>query len=254
MKNILASNPVVDVNCMIGRGVDRLWKFDTADQLEAQLDAFHIRRAVVWHAAANNWNVPDGNAMLLRDIAGRDRLRPCLVATPHFDTAEMPAAARYRQQLASIRPAALRLFPRTAQFSLSPFFAGELLEIANRFRLPLMVDYDELEPAALAEAAGTFPAIPWMILNSMFRHSRMLFPLLRQCPNVHVVTSFFDSNLLEEIVAKFGPERVLFGSGMPQVHPGPMVAVVTYADVPEADKAAILGGNWARIERETRWT
>jgi hypothetical protein len=240
---------------MLGRGADRLWKFSTAAELLRHMDHFHLERAVVYHSLAFDWNLADGHRMLLREIAGKRRLRPCLVATPHLGTAEMPPARAYRAYLRKIRPAAVRLFPNSFCFKLHPFFAGELLEIFDELRLPVLLPWAECDPVAVAEVAGAYANIPFVLLKAGFKQPRHLYPLLQKRDNVFCSTSnFFDTNLLEEIVARFGARRVLFGSDMPRFHPGPPLAVVCYADIRPADKRLILGGNWRRLEGGVRWS
>lgn len=251
---LTVSARAVDVNCSIGRAPDRTWKFETADALLGYMDEFGIDRAVVWHRLAETWSVRDGNETLLKEIASRPRLRPCLMATPHLGTWEMPAAAEYRVQLAEIRPAAVRLHPKRHEYRLLPYFAGPLLEILNELRLPVLLPWEELDPADLAQTTQAFPDIPFVLLRAGYKVSRCLFPFMQQSANVFVSTNdFLDTNLLEEIVARFGAQRVLFGSDMPRMHPGPALALVCYADAPPEAKAKMLGGNWRRLEESVRW-
>jgi predicted TIM-barrel fold metal-dependent hydrolase len=251
-KNLVAQAHAVDVNCMLGRGVDRLWKFSTAAELLKHLDAFHIERALVYHSMAYDWNLADGNRMLLEELGNHRRLLPCVVASPHLGTAEMPDAKSYRAWLRKVRPAAVRLFPNS--YKLHSFFAGELLDILDSLRLPVLINWGDLDPVALAEVSGEYAHIPFVLLKAGFKQSRSLFPLLEKRKNTYFSTSnFCDTDLLEEIVARYGARRLLFGSDMPRFHPGPALAIVCLADISAADKTLILGGNWRRLEGGVRW-
>ena len=48
---------------------------------------------------------------------------------------------------------------------------------------------------------------------------------------------------IESAVAALGPERVVFGSDAPRASLGSALALLRYADLGEADRARILGGN-----------
>ncbi|GMU23761.1 MAG: hypothetical protein AMXMBFR13_38390 [Phycisphaerae bacterium] len=60
-------------------------------------------------------------------------------------------------------------------------------------------------------------------------------------------SSQIDNGMLEHAVDELGPERILFGTDMPLLDPFVQLAKVTGADLDEAAKALILGGNLVRI-------
>jgi predicted TIM-barrel fold metal-dependent hydrolase len=53
-------------------------------------------------------------------------------------------------------------------------------------------------------------------------------------------------------VRVFGPHRWVFGLGYPQAEGGAVVAGLSYARIPDAAKAAIAYGNFARLLGETK--
>lgn len=68
-------------------------------------------------------------------------------------------------------------------------------------------------------------------------------------PNLLLDTasSQIDNGMLEYAVAELGAQRILFGTDMPLLDPHTQLAKVTGADLSEADKQAILGGNLAGL-------
>jgi predicted TIM-barrel fold metal-dependent hydrolase len=83
--------------------------------------------------------------------------------------------------------------------------------------------------------------------------ARLMYPLLEKRPNVFFdLSRFADYGIVEEIVAKFGAGRLLFGSGMPFLNPGAAITYVCYAEIAEKDKRMILSGNWERMEKAIR--
>ena len=68
-------------------------------------------------------------------------------------------------------------------------------------------------------------------------------------PNVYFDVCGFDPErgVVEKAVEILGAERVLFGSDAPGRNYAGQIAKVLYADISEADRRAILGGNAARL-------
>ena len=52
------------------------------------------------------------------------------------------------------------------------------------------------------------------------------------------------------MTARFGAEKLLFGTAYPERYTGSMLAVVRAAAVTEAQRALIFGGNLERIVKE----
>jgi uncharacterized protein len=70
-------------------------------------------------------------------------------------------------------------------------------------------------------------------------------------PNVHLdlTGSRLFSGLLEAMVARVGPERILFGTDMPFIDPRPGLGRVLMADIADDAKRLILGLNALRVYR-----
>ena len=84
--------------------------------------------------------------------------------------------------------------------------------------------------------------------NVSYTHKRSLFGLLDACPNLYCDTSCFHAYRgLEEVCASFGAERMLFGTRLPYYNALAAKALVLYADLDGADRAAIAGGNLRRL-------
>jgi len=254
MGNIIKEAETVDVNCMIGRGTGVSYKFETAQELSEYLRGNNISKAVVSSFMALNWNLKDGNKQLFDETEKFKNLIPCPILSPHLGTSELPDADGLIRMLKLHRVSAVKVYPGKGAYPFDKFYAGKLLEILNEFRIPLLVEWDELNIPSLPEVTADFPDIPFILLFAGFRKSRMMYPLLEKRKNIFFDTSrFADYKILEEIVKLFGAERILFGSGMPCFNPGPAITLLCLADIPEIDKKQILSGNWKRMEGGVKW-
>ena len=254
MKNIMLDSGAVDVNCMIGRGMGVSYKFETAQELSGYLKKYHISKAVVSSFMSLNWNLKDGNSRLFDETGKIKNLIPCPILSPHLGTSELPPAPELIKMLRRHRITAIKAYPAKGHYLLDKFYAGKLLEILNEFRIPLLMDWDQVDKSSLPEVAAEFPNIPFILLFAGFLESRMMYPLIEKRKNIFFDTSrFADYKILEEIVRLFGAERLLFGSGMPCFNPGPPITLICLSDISDKDKKSILSGNWKRLEGGVKW-
>ena len=83
-----------------------------------------------------------------------------------------------------------------------------------------------------------------MLTGVPFRLSRQVYALLAETPNVRVETSSFQLHGgIEDVCAKFGATRLLFGTAAPHFKMGPSVMAVKYAGISDNEKAMIAAGN-----------
>ena len=142
----------------------------------------------------------------------------------------------------------VRLYPRTHTFSLAEWCLGELLDTLERHRVPLSVELAETGWDQIHALCAAHPALPVLVTRAGYRQERMLFPLWERHPNLYIETSHFQAHRgLEHAVACFGPERLLFGTGLPFFSPGAAVMLVHRAEVSEDARAAVAGGNLRRL-------
>ena len=79
-------------------------------------------------------------------------------------------------------------------------------------------------------------------------HIRDLAALLAACPNVYLETSnFIGQDHVTQFVRRFGAERLLYGSFLPVNDPYTAAGMILDADISEADKEKIAGGNLRRL-------
>jgi len=86
-----------------------------------------------------------------------------------------------------------------------------------------------------------------------WRAQRTVVEQLARHPNVHADTSGvrrFD--LLVEAVSAGGPEKILFGTDGPWLHPGVELSKVYALGLPPAQEALVLGGNLLRLISRAR--
>jgi predicted TIM-barrel fold metal-dependent hydrolase len=128
----------------------------------------------------------------------------------------------------------------------------EVCEAARAFGLPVL--YDPVGEVAVAELlAQEYPDVNFILphLGSFaddWSAQLALIDHLVRHPNIFTDTSGvrrFD--LLQQAVARAGAHKVLFGSDGPWLHPGVELAKIHALELPERERALVLGQNLLRL-------
>ena len=244
---------IIDINCMIGSWPAKQRQFREPDTLIAEMDKYRLDSCVAYHSMSL-WSTQRGNALtrqMSMDSAGR--IKSCYVLEPNLGSSEMPEAEALLKQLSEEKPAAVRLLPKTKNYRVDEFYCGELLEVINELKLPVLFAAEE-NPGfeCLPLLAKAYPGIKFILLRHGFKDSRYLLPLIKKLDNIYLETGMMvDTGLIEEIVDKYGSEKLLFGSGLPFFVPAGALSLILYARIKDEDKENILGRNWLRLEERT---
>lgn len=245
---------IIDVNCAVGRMMTRQ-HFRDRDTLLRTMDDYRISRAVVYDAAAL-WDAWRGNAAARAIADGSDaRLQACYLLRPNLGGGEMPAAGELLERLRVERPAAVRISPERDACPLTAFHYSELLDVLATLRLPVLLEYEaRMVSEHLPTLAEAFPQLPFVVLHIPHRQSNVILPLLRQRANIYLDTcTLCDAGLVEEIVARCGDRRLLYGSGMPVFLPGGSLGLLLYARIAADSRDRILAGNWLALQEGISW-
>jgi uncharacterized protein len=218
----------------------------TVDDLLERMDRAGIHSALVHHTLAAQWDPAEGNAALLHELAGRCRLLPCFVILPDAtrETLPSPEVAAVARSLHG----AACVFPQAHGFALADWCMGGALRALEDAGVPLTVDIGQTDWPALDSILSSHPGLPVVLLGVSYRCDRYLYPLWDRHPNLHLETTTYQPFLgLEEVCARYGPERLVFGTSFPTLEPGGAIARLTFAELPSAAMAAIAGGTLAQL-------
>ncbi|MDX6469857.1 MAG: uncharacterized protein QOF75_1660 [Gaiellaceae bacterium] len=132
----------------------------------------------------------------------------------------------------------------------------EVCEAAARYRLPVLVDV-YARAHAVDMFAPAYPAVNFVVAHlgsfadDWKTHQTVIDQLVRH-PNVYADTSGvrrFD--YLVEAVQRAGPEKLLFGSDGPWLHPGLELEKIRLLKLPPRAEALVTGGNALRLLRRS---
>jgi predicted TIM-barrel fold metal-dependent hydrolase len=215
--------------------------------LTAELARAGIARALAHHGVARDYDPAVGNELLLQEVAAAPSLVPCATLLPP-STGELAPLEALLPALIASGVRAVRLYPRSHNFSLAEWCSGALLDALERRQLPLSLDLAETDWEAIHQLCRAHPRLPVMVTRVNYRQERYLYPLWELHQNLHVEISLFQAHrALEEAVLRFGPQRLLFGTGLPAFDAGAPLLMVYRCEVADDARRAIAGGNLRRL-------
>ena len=239
-----------DCHCALGTWTVPGWRvFERAGDLLAEMDARGIAEALVHHATAKECDMDAGNAEILRQVAGAERLHAAVVVAPQ-DLGGSSEASRIGALVHEGAKAAW-MFPGLHRFAFKPWMIEGIAQHLAHHRLPLFVDFgnkhwmDRLTDwAGVDQVCSAFPEIPIVLVREGLGSTRMLLSLMERHANFHLELSYFQPNDgVGELARRFGAQHLLFGSGMPVYDPGPPMSLVAYAGLDRAGRQLVAGDN-----------
>ncbi len=237
---------IVDAHCHAGRGDGFTGPWDTVAPLGGYLRramAAGIDRVVLFAAFHTDY------AAANREVASIVRRNP----SRFFGFAFLDAARNRGRVAAMVREAVeehgfrgIKVHRHDARIS------REICDAARAWSLPVL--YDVMgEVSSVELLAESYRDVDFIIphLGSFaddWRAQRSLIDILVRHPNVYADTSGvrrFD--LLAEAVCRAGPDKILFGSDGPWLHPGIELAKIRALGLAPRDERKVLGGNLLRL-------
>ena len=222
----------------------------SVEQLQDHMAGCGIEKAIVTHALARYSHPSLGNELLLREISGHDNLHGSFVLLPPA-TDELGPLERYIDAMISNHVYTVKIFPESQRFSVSDWSAGPLLEILAERRVPLFVWSKEISWDRVQSICKKYPTLPVVIEQSdeeTYRNLRYLYPLMDSCENLYV--QIHNSHLylqVDEVVDRFGAERLLFSTYYPVDDPHVALMIVTHGEFSQGQKEMIAHGNLERL-------
>jgi len=219
------------------------------DNLLEEMDRCGVAKALVWHIIQQDASPQIGNQVLAEAIQSHPQLTGCWTLLPNQGD-EFPPFETFVTQMRQARVAALRVFPTSHHSLLNGVSMVSWLEPMVSRRIPLFLSVVrgadwETAYALLAE----FPNLVCVICDhGCWGEERPFRPLIERYPQVYVDTSqYLLDGGIEDFVARYGPERMLFGSGFPDSYFGGMMLAIRHAQISTEAKEAIAGKNLERL-------
>lgn len=223
---------------------EQIWR---TGHIVAELDRAGIAGALVYHGMSKSHSPRYGNKLLDQELKKSERLFGCWVVLPEH-AGDFMSAESLLVQLQQHDIRAVKMFPASHQFDLDQRTIGLLCSMLERERIPLLLDASEVSMGQLSFLLTHHRELPVLLQGLGWSQERRLLPLMDEFKNLCVDFSALQSNrIIESLYARYGADRLFFGSGMPRRSAGAARALIDYADIPWEAKQFIAGGNLAAL-------
>ena len=254
---------LIDMNAYLGHWPFRRLRHNTAGELVALMDEKGIDLACVSSASAIFYKSSQaGNEELTEQIEPhRDRLIPFAVINPAYADWEHDLQVCAEQ----FGVKGLRLYPAYHNYRLGDRCCHDLMAQATErgliVSMPVrqidqrqrhwLIEVPDLELEEIARLVEAHPEARFVILNgSGFTASRLGRADTDLPANYCIGISRLSAVLAAEMRAlldNLGPDRLVFGTGMPFKYPDPPLVKLEVLDATEDEKEAIRSGNARRL-------
>jgi len=230
------------------------WGIWRLDEFLAAMERYGISRALVYHALARDSDPRRGNDLLAEVLAKSAQLEASHVVEPTLETGTDAA----REILGAMRQngvRALRVFPHGHGYSGDTVMLGDIFWEAEGSRMPVFYHMEWTSPWGDQTC--------WDLVDRICGEHRRLRLVLMGVgsPGLRVLAKMFGRHkrlmvglvslrawqTVETIDRMFGPERMLFATGMPENDPGAAIGMLMGADIPPAHTEQIASGNLKRL-------
>ncbi|MFP3897563.1 MAG: amidohydrolase family protein [Anaerolineales bacterium] len=229
----------------------------SAETLLEEMDWVGVENALVHHALMRDQSPVVGNRALCDAIADHPRLHGTWAILPP-QTHELPTGISFFEAMAKEGIHALWAFPQEHRYVLSQRTFGTFLDEVAQRHIPLFVPRD---------AGGTDPHDTWHLVYQLLKdypsltlviaahgpwgEDRFFRPLLEQHPNFCLDISRYElDGGLHDLVDKYGPDRLLYGSNFPDHAMGGPRMMVANGQLNDIARRAIAGDNLRRLLEE----
>jgi hypothetical protein len=238
---------VVDANANVGPALYSDFEFEpTLDALDARLTEADVDEAVVAPLKPPSFDFDAANERLAERLADRDEY----YGIGRIDPRVGDAAQHARRALEEYGLYGLKLHPWEETFSITDPIVEPVLDVAAERDVPVWIygGYPNVSRAlSVRRVVTAYPEVDFVLTHTCQLDisggsvgSVML--LARETDNTYFeLSGTYRHDVVQNLVAAVGPERVLFGSNAPAYDPRLEKARVTMADVPEAAKRSMLG-------------
>ena len=218
--------------------------------LLAEMDRLKIAKALVRIWPEDLDSDQGGSNQILFDVcaAAKGRLVPCPIMVP-ASGGDFPSEEEQVARAIARGAGAAALRPTIDYWNVEEWSGGKLFAAMEARGLPALCPQKTIPPADVAKVAQAHGRLPLVMVAANYRTHRPICAILGAFSNVYlsVGSNYTVQGGIEDIVRRFGPERLLFGTGIPQAEPAMAVTQFAYADLTEGQRKRIGSENLQRL-------
>lgn len=231
---------------------DRIFK---TDDIVERLKECGINEACVFHSTSVENTPAYGNMRLIDEIRDLPGFYPVWAILP-FTTGELGSPEEFFERAKQYEVKGVLLYSSSHSFINSEWLCGEMYQMLERKRIPVFTRIGtDFSWSELHDLLSAHPNLLVILRDVGYRSDRILYRLLDRFRNLYVETGrYLVFRAIEDIVRRFGAERLIFGSGAPRLSPGAATTPVLLSDISVEEKRMIAGDNLRRLISEVDYS
>jgi len=221
----------------------------TLQHLIEELDHCSISAAMVASTLQLGYDAMRENRRLVDELAPYDWLHPLWNVFPHW-TGETPEPAPFMALMRRHGVRAVTLCPKSNGWSLRSRTSRPLLAELEQARVPVVLSQgsESLEADTIEWLLEEHPQLPVILREVGWRHARLIIPLVRRYPSLHLAFDHCQIHRgLEWLVEQGCEDQLIFASHAPTMSAGAHRFTIDYAEIPDAARRKIASGNLLRL-------
>jgi predicted TIM-barrel fold metal-dependent hydrolase len=201
----------------------------------------------------SDWRLGNEEAIALADKHPK-RFLPFVSLSPILPKSDL---VRHLKDYKSRKVKGIRLYPQHQGYSLTlNSAAAGILETAQDLNLPVVLPVrvimnwglPELDAGTIGTIVAKYPSLPFILSGVNYGEMLWAFDLARRYRNLSLEISGMQGfRAIDGCLQAVGPERLLFGSGLPLLYPACSVQKLTVARLSQEQRYAISEGNARRL-------
>lgn len=241
-----------DVDCRIG--VNNM-PFPDAAGLLAEMDKYGVDYALVRHNALMQ-GAELSNADLV-DLLQADTEKRLTGVWSILPTAcdEMGNIDNFFAEMAKNHIGALTLDPFNHRYLPRRIVIGKVMDAARERKVPVLLNAFAGKWNELYDFVEEFSGNILIYVENWGKwgSDRNIRPLLENYENFHFeTTAYWVPEGIYDLVEKYGADRILYGSGFPQMNQGNSMLQLKYSKLSDEDLQKVASGNLMRILKEAQ--
>lgn len=215
---------------------------DTNHLVEITND-FNLGKLLIYHKHAVEQSAVEGNRRLLEVTADCPKFIPQFVINPFEEDLEWIRSRIKMNQVKSVR-----LFPKKHRYPFSMWAIDNILDWASNRNISIWIPIDEVELDKLYTIGSNYPNI-WFVLTEVhYTNFIETITILRNLPNMMLLLSHFDvGDGITKLVDEFGSDKLIYGSGYPDLAMGPYYYYLKNSDLNHCALNSILHENLEKL-------
>lgn len=240
------------VDCRIG---GRQVPAGTLPDLDKEQKRLGIELAVVSHERQVFASASSCNFQLLKVLQDYSSCIPCIMLTPDGEAPDFSISLSIKRYLErGIKIAWIA--PIAGGYPFLSWCCEEMLVSLSKHRLPILLEYAQLNATELDQSLQNFPDLRVIITRiPHIGRNHIIETLLTRHENLYLTFSSSFSvhgDYYKNLCNRYGDSRWVFGINYPSAEPGASITGLTYSSLSENQQMLVSSGNLERLLSEVK--